>query len=120
MKKRILIAIVLALVFSQALNKEVFYANSPRINPIFIAKLQNSPQALTAFINKLSNSSQNLAEEGQPQEYRPLFKNVLAGETHDKDVIYIKITDPAIKTQVKDIILPDGKVVKFYKPILEQ
>ena len=139
-KIKILVIIATAALFIRWLVPQVFLANSPRINPLFLAKLKGAPSYIaslsTNFLNSLSKKektappvkvlavSKDEAEKAMNslQKVTPppnaLFKvittKVSAAETGKKNEIILKI-DKGAKYSVSKLVLPDGREMKIIR-----
>ena len=126
MKKYILILIVFVISFfiSSYSIDNVFLSHSPRLNPNYLTNLKIQVGNSIASLNSSVTNLARLFQFNKPSEYnfaaRPnalpdsMFKSVATGvEAHDRSDGGIDFRlQPGTKVTIKDIILPDGRVVK--------
>jgi hypothetical protein len=128
MKKRILIitTILVAFILTSYVKTNMFIADSPRINPMFISQLINSPKTLAKSIdNGLISMSygKNTANINGKETTLPPLKNIAkgvrAGENKQDRVLVIEITED-IPAEINEVKMPDGRVLKVVYPKLEK
>jgi len=127
-KQRILIAVSIVFAFSimRSLSPRLFVANTPTLNPEFVATLQKSPVAVFAYLGNIQEDAtlkdhletakipRSIPPEGL--SYTPIAKGVQASEITENNKKYIKI-EKGTKLEVHTVILSDGKTVKIYVPV---
>lgn len=135
---KLIAALVLSFVLVQTVISQVFIANSPRIHPLFLARVKNLPYYVKtvptrtlAFIragiagtfNKNARNQYNAALKQVPVVtppenvfFQPIKTGVYAGQDETTKKTYMKI-DAGTKVQLQEFILKDGRVVKLMVPV---
>ncbi|MFA9288385.1 MAG: hypothetical protein ACEQSA_00700 [Weeksellaceae bacterium] len=121
------LAIVLSFVAVSSVTPTLFLANTPQVNPGFIAIVQDIPaypQRLAAILrNPMSPEKQDgdvlygqipKADPTDDTEFFPIAKGVEASE----DRSYVKIEE-GTKIEVQTVTLEDGRTVRVLIPLTE-
>lgn len=108
------------------LTPRIFVADTPTLNPDFIATLQKSPFAVVAYLGNIQEDASlkdhletaKIPRVSPPNglTYVPFAKGVEASEGSDDRKRYIKI-EKGTKLEMHTITLSDGKIVKVYIPV---
>lgn len=145
--KRIFIAIIVSFFLTSILSKTVFYANTPRINKMFIASIINLPNKLinnaSNFIASLKpNNSSNQTNTNQARIKQPvnntrsislvqsieqipittmtkIGKGVYAKEDKANNVYYLKLTEDTEWDEKEYIVNGEKVTIKFPKGTLK-
>lgn len=131
-KIRILIIIATAVIFTWWITPKIFLANSPHLNPKFIAGVRKLPASMTQTINnyfaKKETSKGTVVAVSQDEAratlnslkkvtppagalFKTITTNVSAAETGRNNEVILKI-DKGAKYSVRKLMLPDGRVMK--------
>lgn len=129
-KTKLYILIFVSILFSfsimRSLSPRLFVANTPTLNPEFVATLQKSPVAVFAYLGNIQEDAtlkdhletakipRSIPPEGL--EYEPIARGVYASEITENDKKYIKI-EKGTKLEVHTVVLSDGNTVKVYVPV---
>lgn len=118
-----IVAIVVSLGIVIGITPRIFLADSPKINPNFLADLGNLPSDIVAmFRGQPSSKDEQMTAEiprvAHPAglTYEPLTKGVYASEADQSGKRYIKIKE-GTKLEKKVITLDDGRTVSVYVPL---
>lgn len=108
------------------ISPQIFLANSPRLQPEFIARFRATPQAIYALARYPFNTQErnNIIESAQVSSneeksdlpFQPIAPGVYAAEDAESNEKYIKI-EKGTKVEIREVILTDGRKVKVYVPI---
>jgi len=127
-KQRILIAVSIIFSFSimRLMTPRIFVANTPTLNPEFIATLQKSPVAVFAYLGNIKEDAtlkDHIETAKIPRaippvgiKYIPIAPGVYASETTENSKKFIKI-EKGTKLEVHTVTLSNGKTVKVYVPV---
>lgn len=128
LKQRIFILIAIAFSFglTATVSPRLFIADSPQINPYFIAELSNIPADTIAFIRNIGLSSQDreiaelerrsVSESPADATFYQVAPGVQAAESPQDGETYIKV-EAGTQLEVRSVTLDDGRRVKVYIPI---
>lgn len=114
--KRIKIAtsLLIAFVAALTLNNTVFYANSPNINPLFIANLKSIPSSIVSAPNRMIAAANNLI-------FPPLTnENSGTGQMSQQNVIFpqpTQVSQPLVTVQPTAVPQPTVVPSDNYKLI---
>jgi hypothetical protein len=122
-KKYLLIAgiFIFSFIISNYSINNIFIANSPKLNPFyltnlkiklnyFIALVKNPAFMLTKIFNQQTYDFAAQPGALSNELFKPVSKGVSAYEKGDGTTIYR--IQPGTKITIKDITLPDGRVIK--------
>lgn len=119
-------AIFLSFLMTKYISSEVFIADTPQINPQFIANLRAIPIRAIAYVRHPFNSQERasqietaqIPQTQTPQGlvFSPVAKGVHAAEDPQTGKSYMKI-EKGTKLQVYEIKMSDGQTVKVYVPV---
>lgn len=117
------VAIIVSLGIVVGVTPRIFLADSPKINPNFLADLGNLPNDIVAMLQGQPSSRDDQMTAEIPRvvhpaglNYEPLAKGVYASEADQSGKRYIKIEE-GTKLEKKVIVLDDGRTVSVYVPL---
>jgi len=120
----IFVVFVISFFISNYFIKNVFLGNSPRVNPYYLSNLKNQVGSSIASVTNSVSSLAKIFQFNKQPTYdfaaRPnalpneMFKSVAVGvAAHDREDGGVDYRiQPGTKVTIKDITLPDGRVVK--------
>jgi len=121
-----ILAIAIAFGITTTISPRLFIADSPEINPQFVAELGNIPSDTIAFIRNIGASPEDRAVAelerksipGTPvdAEFYSVAPGIQAAESAQEGESYIKV-EAGTKLEVRTITLDDGRRVKVYIPV---
>jgi len=122
----IVVSIVFAFVIMRSMTPRLFVANTPTLNPDFVATLQKSPIAVFAYLGNIQEDAtlkdhletakipRAIPPEGT--NYAPFAKGVQASEGGENERRFVKI-EKGTKLEIHTITLSGGNTVKVYVPV---
>lgn len=118
-----LTAIVISMGIVVGITPRIFLANSPDINPNFLADLGAIPGDFVALFRGQPSSKDERMTAEIPRvthpaglSYEPLAKGVYASEPDQSGKRYIRIEE-GTKLEKKVVTLDDGRTVTVYVPL---
>lgn len=118
-----LVALVMSLGIVVGISPRIFLADSPKINPNFIANLGNLPGDIVAMFRGQPSSKDEQLTAEIPRvvhpaglNYEPMAKGVYASEPDQSGKRYIRIEE-GTKLEKKVVTLDDGRTVSVYVPL---
>lgn len=118
-----LTAIAISLGVVVGITPRVFLADSPKINPNFLADLGALPGDFVALLRGQPSSKDEQMTAEIPRvthpvglNYEPLTKGVYASEPDQSGKRYIRIEE-GTKLEKKVVMLDDGRTVSVYVPL---
>ncbi len=132
-KLKIVFILGLSFLIVRAIAPRLFIADSPRINPLFVAQLLNLPTQLAGLIRGNSTNvpgqvyqgEQTVSQVNVPRATEPIPQNSViyqigkgayAAEDKETKKTYIMFKADA-KVKVYEYKLPSGKSITLYEPI---
>jgi hypothetical protein len=89
--KLVLILFIVGFVVKTQSNK-IFFANTPRINPSFIAFVKNLPNSLRSVPQIANKKEPNLNTFNLPlSEFNKIAQGVYAKEDKENNIVYIRV-----------------------------
>jgi len=110
----------------RSMTPRLFIANTPTLNPDFVATLQKSPIAVFAYLGNIQEDAslrdhletakipRAIPPEGT--NYVPFAKGVQASEGGENERRFVKI-EKGTKLEIHTITLSGGNTVKVYVPV---
>lgn len=126
---KIAVSITTAFIVVVLFSPVVFLANTPQLNPQFIADLQLVPSRMVAFVRNPLNLSRARDEietqkahtvQVQPEnlQYTPVSKGVYAAEDRETGSQYVRILK-GTKVEVRPVQMLDGRIIEVYVPVAQ-
>lgn len=121
-KLKIILTLFIAFLLTDILSKNIFLADTPKINKAFLANLKNSPGNFVAFLtNSRTNQNADFKKfENSPiSALKPVAKGIYAGENSNGRIVYIRVAKD-IEFEEREINYEGRKIkVRFPKGMLE-
>ena len=112
-KIKIIFVLIISFILAGFVSKNLFLANSPRINETFLANLKAWPQDLIASIVNRGQPDYKKFENLPVTALKPVASGVYAGEENG-NVVYIRVTKDA--QYEERVINYEGKQITIRVP----
>ena len=123
LRAKIFIGIFISFFLVKYFSPQIFIANTPQVNPNFVANILASPSTILAYIrspfdpetrnNVIETAKMPKANPPPGLQYQPIANGVYAAEDPQTNLRYVKI-DKGTKLEIRYITLDDGSTAKVY------
>ncbi len=91
-KLKIILVLIISFGITIVLTKNLFLANSPKLNNKFLSNLKNIPGRLIAFLANIGKSS-NKYGKLPLSALKPIASGVYAAEDNKGQIVYMRVTE---------------------------